>query len=320
MDTASLACGHGAIGLRSMFASLWSETAINQALAAIYERFGNSEDTDRLIAAAYDLAQERRVELAVQPPNRRAKPAKWGTVLPATPKKTLLERRAAADERRRQADKLIGDLPPQVRELIPGQFSVRAVLWAICFISARDRGRCDASIATIAEISACSRSAVNQALAVLRIGGIIQVVSGKAAGTVSVIKAVLPSLGKIIDKCRQRMQRRSAQRNEDQPSSLGGGVQKLDQKTNSLFIKDHKGGQPARTEPENRSEVASFPASGTIYFSRWRDLVKTYAKGVTPDCDRVADRFRSWCASVNIALDAPGIEGRFIKFVERHKL
>jgi replication initiation protein RepC len=67
-------------------------------------------------------------------------------------------------------------------------------------------------------------------------------------------------------------------------------------------------------------ETVAFPASGTIYFTHWRDLVRKHSKGVTPDSDIVADAFRKFCKDKDIPLDAPKIEDRFIKIVEKFRI
>jgi Mn-dependent DtxR family transcriptional regulator len=52
-------------------------------------------------------------------------------------------------------------------ERLPTCNAGRAVLAAICNLSARNRNRCDAAINTIAEMAGVSRSSVNQALRLL---------------------------------------------------------------------------------------------------------------------------------------------------------
>ena len=59
-----------------------------------------------------------------------------------------------------------------------------------------------------------------------------------------------------------------------------------------------------------------FPASGTISYSRWGELVRHHAPAPTPDVDRVANAFRDWASHVGLRLSAPTIEKAFVTFCQ----
>lgn len=87
-----------------------------------------------------------------------------------------------------------------------------------------------------------------------------------------------------------------------------------------IFLNKRFGQKEGRDQPEDATEAVVFPATGSIYFTRWRDLVRTHSTGVTPDADIVANAFRKFCKEKNIALDAPKIEDRFIKIVQKFRI
>ena len=76
--------------------------------------------------------------------------------------------------------------------------------------------------------------------------------------------------------------------------------------------------EASRSEKEvaRRQAIPSkrpFPASGSIaYVTHWVDL--KHAAGCNMDNGLIADRFRAWCKSKGIALNAPNIEQAFQKF------
>ena len=66
--------------------------------------------------------------------------------------------------------------------------------------------------------------------------------------------------------------------------------------------------------------AAEFPATGSIHFGRWGELVRKHAPKPTPDVDRVAEAFRAWAASKGINLAVPSTEKRFVTFCESFRL
>ena len=74
-----------------------------------------------------------------------------------------------------------------------------------------------------------------------------------------------------------------------------------------------KVGRQARREGTTEAAVRSFPASGSIEFdTHWKGLKR--AAGCNMDNTIIAERFRSWCSSKDIALDARNIEQTFQSF------
>ncbi|MFC3721915.1 plasmid replication protein RepC [Neoaquamicrobium sediminum] len=69
--------------------------------------------------------------------------------------------------------------------------------------------------------------------------------------------------------------------------------------------------------PTAVEELVSFPARGSIHFSRWREVVREHAPKPTPDPDLVAERFRSWAKSRQIDLTSPNIERTFAGFCRK---
>ena len=137
----------------------------------------------------------------------------------------------------------------------------------------------------------------------------------------SIIRPALPCLVKVINWCRgrlERAQKKTAQ--SDGSISAPGGTQKVRQKSDSYFFNKRIGGKEPNSGPVRDTETIAFPATGSIYFSRWRDLVKEHSTGVTPDADIVANAFRKFCKDKNIPLDAPKIEDRFIKIVQKFRI
>lgn len=57
-----------------------------------------------------------------------------------------------------------------------------------------------------------------------------------------------------------------------------------------------------------------FPASGTIAFGKWAELVRQHAPRPTPDVDLVASAFRKWTGSKSFPLDGAAIEKAFVGF------
>jgi hypothetical protein len=69
-----------------------------------------------------------------------------------------------------------------------------------------------------------------------------------------------------------------------------------------------KDGKPAKLP------LIPFPASGTIAFRRWADLVRQHAPQPTPDVDRVANAFRDWASHAGLRLGGATVEKAFITF------
>lgn len=72
--------------------------------------------------------------------------------------------------------------------------------------------------------------------------------------------------------------------------------------------------------PTAVEELVSFPASGSIQYGRWRDVVRKHAPQPTPDPDLVADRFRSWARGRKIDLTSPNIERTFAGFCKKWRM
>ncbi|NSX94412.1 Rrf2 family transcriptional regulator [Agrobacterium tumefaciens] len=303
-----------------------SPSALDSCIKSIIGAHAQGQFDDAFVESVYEAVNERRAEVIADQKSAARRPVKWGTPLHASSKLTLEERRSQARARHKCAgwfsDKLAkaGGNLAEIYERLP-RASVRAVLHAICELCALARGRCDASIATIADKAGCSRSAVEQALAHLKASGFILIESGKAAGVTSIIRPAMLCLVKVVNWCRARLERFKEKTAAPQrPGSAAGGTQKDTQKSDSIFFKRNWGGEEPNKGIVRDTETVAFPASGTIYFTRWRDLVKKHAKGVTPDSDVVADAFRKFCKDKNIPLDAPKIEDRFIKIVEKFRI
>lgn len=77
---------------------------------------------------------------------------------------------------------------------------------------------------------------------------------------------------------------------------------------------DHsKVGRKARREGTAETVARSFPAAGTIaYDKHWVALKQT--AGCNMDNTMIAEKFRAWCASKNMPLDARNIEQAFSNF------
>jgi Initiator Replication protein len=74
---------------------------------------------------------------------------------------------------------------------------------------------------------------------------------------------------------------------------------------------------PSQPEPPPRRVVSPpspFPASGTISYSRWGELVRQHAPAPTPDVDRVASAFRDWTSHAGLPLGGPTVEKAFVTF------
>lgn len=66
--------------------------------------------------------------------------------------------------------------------------------------------------------------------------------------------------------------------------------------------------------------TATFPASGTIGYGPWADVVRDHAPKPTPDVDTVANAFRSWAKTRNVDLTAPNIERVFARFCRKWRV
>lgn len=74
-----------------------------------------------------------------------------------------------------------------------------------------------------------------------------------------------------------------------------------------------KVGRKARREGTTEAPVRAFPASGGIgYDDHWKALKR--AAGCDMDNTLIAEKFRAWCASKGMALDARNIEQAFSNF------
>jgi replication initiation protein RepC len=63
--------------------------------------------------------------------------------------------------------------------------------------------------------------------------------------------------------------------------------------------------------------LPEFPASGSIVYSHWQDVVRNHAPAPTPDSDTVARAFRAWAKARGIDLTAPNIEKIFAGFCRK---
>lgn len=300
----------------------WSHSALDNCIKAVIGAHARGLLDDEFVESVYGAVNERRAELSA---GRRARPVKWGTPLAVHSRLSLEERRAQARTRNISAGWFSAKLEKsganvaEIYAKLP-RASFRAVLHTICELSALARGRCDASIATIAEKAGCSRSSVEQALAHLKLSGFIVVESGKTLGVTSIIRPAQACLIKVVNWCRARLERMQKKDRSDRPASAARGTQNTRQKSESYFLnKRSKATEPHREGGRAIGAVA-FPASGSIYFSHWRDLVREHSTGVTPDADIVANAFRKFCSEKNIPLNAPKIEERFIKIVQRFRI
>ena len=317
------------LGERNIISSVkntWSNSALDKCIKNVLGAHARGLFGDGFVESVYDAVNERRAVLAAAEKSAARRPAKWGTPLTASSKLSLIERRANARTRNICAGwfsaklEKAGASVAEIYEKLP-RASVRAVLHTICELCALSRGRCDAAIATIAHKAGCSRSAVEQALAQLKASGFISIESGKASGMTSIIRPALPCLVKVINWCRERLERAQKKTAQSDGSiSAPGGTQKVRQKSDSYFFNKRIGGKEPNSGPVRDTETIAFPATGSIYFSRWRDLVKEHSTGVTPDADIVANAFRKFCKDKNIPLDAPKIEDRFIKIVQKFRI
>jgi hypothetical protein len=74
-----------------------------------------------------------------------------------------------------------------------------------------------------------------------------------------------------------------------------------------------KTGRKARREGSVEKVAVAFPASGGIEFDKhWVGLKR--AAGCNMDNTMIAEKFRAWCASKGMALDARNIEQAFSNF------
>ena len=85
-----------------------------------------------------------------------------------------------------------------------------------------------------------------------------------------------------------------------------------------------KAGHRARRDGDTAETPPSFPASGSVKYSKpWEDLARTHAKPLPgshlPDLGGLAGAFRDWCRAKGIPLDAPGIEKTFIGFCKGYQ-
>ena len=227
----------------AIFACKRDGNAVDATLVEWYGRFahdpdaaGAAEGMERLHAAA----EARRAQLlsgAWQAASSR--PKKYGTILPPI-SRSLAEKRLMADERQKTVDELVRQLPRAVtrHRQFPKQTAVRCVLAVILNLCALDRGQSDASISTIAQKARCSRSTVNQSLAILRETGWIVIRSGRKRGVVNIIRVAQANLAERVTALRARLHAwlDRAEKASDQFSLAffsGGGVQKFDQKIDS---------------------------------------------------------------------------------------
>lgn len=327
MSASALATGQ--LSERTILSSVrntWSHSALDTCIKTVIGAHARGLLGDECVESVYGAVNARRAELSAAQRSAVRRPVKWGTPLAAHSKLSLQERRERARTRNICAGWFSAKLEKsganvaEIYAKLP-RASVRAVLHTICELSALSRGRCDASIATIAQKAGCSRSGVEQALASLKASGFITIESGKAMGVTSIIRPALACLVKVINWCRARLER--AQKKSHQSTaalSAARGTQKDTQKSESYFLYKRSGQKEPNGDVVRNTENVAFPATGSIYFSRWRDLVKEHSTGVTPDADIVANAFRKFCYDKNIPLDAPKIEDRFIKIVQKFRI
>lgn len=81
----------------------------------------------------------------------------------------------------------------------------------------------------------------------------------------------------------------------------------------------HSTGRKARRDGAAEMTVRAFPASGSITYTPWSDVARQELPQPRRDLDLVAERFRVWCDTKQIPLNAPNIEAIFRKFCQREK-
>ncbi len=67
-------------------------------------------------------------------------------------------------------------------------------------------------------------------------------------------------------------------------------------------------------------EAPEFPATGSISYTHWQDVVRQHAPAPTPDSDTVARAFRGWAKTRGIDLTAPNIEKVFAGFCRKWRV
>lgn len=303
-----------------------SLTALDDLLKAVFGAMALGGAPDEFVEKVCEAVRLRKEEIAAAQLAAARKPAKWGSSKPCVKRLTVEERREQAERRATNAGWFSSKLEKagvscsEIYAILP-RASVRSVLHTICELCALSRGRCDASIATIAKQAGCSRSAVEQALAALKAANFIAIESGKRSGMTSIIRPARASLLKVIEWCRQRLARLTKKADAASPStSTGGGTQKNEQKTESHILNKIRTSRSQEGAIMKTDRVVSFPSAGSIYFTPWRALVKKHSTGTTPDADVVADVFRKFCRDRKIPLNAPKIEDRFIKIVKKFRV
>jgi hypothetical protein len=80
-----------------------------------------------------------------------------------------------------------------------------------------------------------------------------------------------------------------------------------------------KVGRKARRDGAAEMMVRTFPASGSIAYTQWGDVARQELPQPRRDLDLVAERFRNWCNTKPIPLDAHNIEAIFRKFCQREE-
>lgn len=68
---------------------------------------------------------------------------------------------------------------------------------------------------------------------------------------------------------------------------------------------------------EQAMVIPSFPRSGALSYSRWREIARDNLPVPTPDIEHIANRFRAWCETKSIPLSHPNIEKTWIGFCRR---
>jgi replication initiation protein RepC len=82
-----------------------------------------------------------------------------------------------------------------------------------------------------------------------------------------------------------------------------------------------KSGQDADIAVDAASfETPEFPATGSITYTSWQDVVRKHAPAPTPDSDTVARAFRGWAKTRGIDLTAPNIEKVFAGFCRKWRV
>ena len=73
-------------------------------------------------------------------------------------------------------------------------------------------------------------------------------------------------------------------------------------------------------DPEEKEMVIpSFPATGSILYSRWADLAREHLPQPTPDLGAVTRRFRIWMSAQDLSFSIPSIEDDWISFCANWK-